>query len=76
MRWLVILSVVLLTTSCGLVMAPVSLDDVPVSDKNQACVRQCAAVYSDCISRSAPARSAQIACKDSYKVCVNACPQK
>lgn len=71
MSKLTIVSIALLFVGCA-----VTLDDVPVADKNQACVRQCAAVYSDCISRSMSGRFSQNACKESYKVCIGACPQR
>lgn len=71
MKTLGVIGTILLLSGCA-----ASLEDIPVDNKNQQCVRQCTVIYSDCISRSVGGRMAQNACKESYRVCINTCPSK
>ena len=51
------------------------ISSIDTSQKNQLCIRQCSATYSDCIGK-AFGISAQNSCGNGYKVCVQTCPAK
>lgn len=55
-----------------------SIDNVDVSGKNQACVRQCTGTFSNCVGGSTGigAVQAQNACASGYRACAKACPDK
>ena len=53
------------------------LSDIDTSESDQACVRQCTGYQAECL-QGGPAVGSQYqiinACKESLRMCVNACP--
>jgi hypothetical protein len=55
-----------------------AVDDISAIDtsqQDQSCIRQCSATYSNCIGK-AFGISAQNACGNGYKACIQTCPAK
>jgi hypothetical protein len=56
-----------------------SIKDIDTSNREPACVRQCTATYSACVSQgpSVGFRTETLrACGEAYSVCANTCPSK
>ena len=65
----------LLLGSIGLVGCAPGIHGYDVSGKNQVCVRDCTATYSNCVGLAINT-SAQYACESGYRVCSNSCPNR
>ncbi len=70
----VICTLIFVLTGCAY-----SISDINVSNLEPACVRECSATYSSCVS-GGPQIGAKTetlrACREAYSVCVNTCPPK
>ena len=63
----------------SLVGCAYSIKEVDVSKASPPCVRECSASYSSCVSQGNQIgfkTETLRACKESYEICISACPPK
>jgi len=72
MKRLLGLTVIMFLTGCAY-----SISDIDVSNKEPICIRGCANTYSACASKSQVGLKTETlrACRESYLICTNTCPQ-
>lgn len=79
MRFIIGVFSVLLIIGCATADSIRSIDDIDVSKKEGACVRQCIGIYSSCVGQASQANAtahevdALKACKSAYRVCTTTC---
>ena len=65
--------------SLSLIGCAYSIKEVDVSRAEPSCVRECTASYSSCVSQGNQIgfkTETLRACKESYEICISACPAK
>jgi len=53
-----------------------SISQIDTSKAEPSCARQCSLAYSQCVSGPFVAEPSMRACKESFSVCISACPPK